>query len=396
MIFPSTQRGGVEEYALTIATAAVKQGWEVHVAFPKTDGTAFLIQDFQAQGVHYHCLKIAQVSTNKLKTVVKHFLHLIRTVLLLLKLKPNVVQINLPWASDCFGSILACGLLRIPTTVVFQLMPFCISVSSIKLKLYAWARARNQQWIAVSKHNRQLVCESFQIPKDQVLCIYNGTKLISDSINGDYKDIDTLRTQLRQGLRIPETSRIVLTVARLHPQKGHIDLIPAIPHIIKEFPEVKFVWVGEGEITEYLNNKVREYGVEHQVLFVGYRSNIPKWLKAADLFVFPTHYEGHPFALLEAMANNLPIVTSNASAIPELIEHQVHGLLFRTGDSCDLLENLRWALKNPDIMQKIAQNAQLRVKDFSEEKMLQETLMILRQISCDFSIETLTSVDAHQ
>ena len=395
MIFPSTQRGGVEEYALTIATSAIKQGWEVHVAFPKTDGTTFLIQDFQAQGVNYHCLKIAESSTNKLKTVVKHFLRLIRTVFLLLKLKPNVVQINLPWADHCFGSILACGLLRIPTTVVFQLMPFYISISSIKLKLYTWARARNQQWIAVSKHNRQLVCESFQIPKEQVLCIYNGTKLIPDTINGDDKDIDTLRTQLRQGLGIPENSQVALTIGRLHSQKGHSDLIPAIPHIVKEFPEVRFVWVGDGEIREYLKNQVREYSVEDKVIFVGYRSDVSRWFKSADLFVFPTHYEGQPFALLEAMAHSLPIVTSNASAIPELIEHQVHGLLFRTGDSCDLLESLRTALKNPQRMQKLAQNAQLRIQEFSEEKMIQETLIVLKQISCDESIKTLKSVDAH-
>lgn len=395
MIFPSTQRGGVEEYALTIANSAVKQGWEVHAAFPKTDGTAFLIQDFQAQGIHYHCLKIAEESTNKLKTVVKHFLHLIRTAFLLLKLKPNVVQINLPWADYCLGSILACGLLRIPTMVVFHLIPSRRSISSIKLKLYTWARARNQQWVAVSKHNRQLVCESFQILKEQVLCIYNGTKLIPDTMNGDDTDINTLRTQLRQGLKIPENSQVALTIGRLHSQKGHSDLIPAIPHILKEFPEVRFIWAGDGELREYLKNQVREYSVEDKVIFVGYRSDVSRWFKSADLFVFPTHYEGQPFALLEAMAHNLPIVTSNASAIPEVIEHQVHGLLFRTGDSCDLLENLRWALKNPQRMQKLAQNAQRRVQEFSEEKMSQETLIVLKQISCEWSIKTLKSVDAH-
>lgn len=387
MIFPSTQRGGVEEYALTIASAAVKDSWEVHAAFPKTDGTASLIQDFQVQGVHYHRLEIAQESTNKLKTIVRHFLHLVRTVFLLLEVKPNVIQINLPWADQCLGSILACGLLKIPTIVVFQLMPFCISISSFRLKLYAWARARHQQWIAVSKHNRQLLCESFQIGLEQVLCIYNGT-----TINCDRSDIDTLRTQIRHYLGVPETSRLALTVGRLHSQKGHSDLIEAIPHLIREFPEVIFVWVGDGEQREFLHNKVREYQVEHQVIFVGYRSDVPRWLKSADLFVFPTHYEGQPFALLEAMAHNLPIVASDASAIPELIENQVHGLLFRTGDSCDLLENLRTALRNPDMVQKLAQNAQLRVQEFSEERMIQETLMVLRQISCTFlSMETLTS-----
>ncbi len=392
LIFPSTQRGGVEAYALTIATAAAKHGWEVYTAFPNTEGTASLIQDFQVQGVNYHHLEISEKSTNKLTAVVKHFLHLLRTVLLLLKIKPDIIQINLPWCDRCLGSILACGLLKIPTLVVFHLIPSQISISRIRLKLYAWGRARNQQWMAISKHTCKLVSESFKIPLEQVLCIYNGTKLIASTNSSDREDINTLRIQVRQELGLPETSQIALTVGRLHPQKGHIDLIPAIPHIIKEFPEVRFVWVGDGELREQLKHQVQEYGVEHQVLLVGYRCDIPRLLKSADMFVFPTHYEGQPFALLEAMAHGLPIVASDTSAIPEVIENQIHGLLFRTGDSCDLLENLRTAFRNPEFIQKIAQNASLRVQEFSEQKMIEETLMILSQFSCScLSTETINS-----
>ena len=389
LIFPSTQRGGVEAYALTIATAAVKQGWEVHTAFPNTEETTSLIQDFQVQGINYHQLEIAEKSTNKLTAVVKHFLHLLRTVLLLLKIKPDVIQINLPWCDRCLGSILACGLLKIPTLIVFHLIPCRIPISRIRLKLSAWTRARNQQWMAISKHTCKLVSESFQIPLEQVLCIYNGTKLIASENQSDREDINTLRTQVRQELGLPETSKIALTVGRLHPQKGHLELIPAIPHIIKEFPEVRFVWVGDGELRECLNNKVREYGVEHHVLLVGYRSDIPRLLKSANLFVFPTHYEGQPFALLEAMAHGLPIIASDASAIPEVIENRVHGLLFHTGDRCDLLENLRWAFKNPEYMQKTAQNASLRVQEFSDERMIAETLMVLKHLKFCFSIASI-------
>ena len=246
--------------------------------------------------------------------------------------------------------------------------------------------------MAISKHTCKLVSESFKIPQEQLLCIYNGTKLIASTNSSDREDINRLRTQVRQELGLPETSQLALTVGRLHPQKGHLDLLPAIPHIIKEFPEVRFVWVGNGELRECLTNKVREYGVEHQVLLIGYRSDIPRLLKSADLFVFPTHYEGQPFALLEAMAHSLPIVASDTSAIPEVIENRVDGLLFRTGDSCDLLENLRTAFRNPEFIQKIAHNASLQVQEFSEQKMIEGTLMILSQFSCTCrSIETINS-----
>jgi glycosyltransferase involved in cell wall biosynthesis len=382
VVFSSTQRGGAEEYALTVASAAVKEGWEVHASFPKTEGTTTLIQDFRVKGVSYHCLKITEPSVRKFRPVTEYLPQFAQTVALLLKIKPDVVMVNLPWPDQCLGSILACGFLGIPTAVVFHLIPYCFPFSSNKLKFYNWARCRNQQWIAVSKNNQKFVSESFNIPLDEVLCIYNGTKVISASLNCAHKYINTLRRQLRQELGVPENSRLALTVARLHPQKGYSDLALVIPEIIEEFKDVKFVWVGDGEQQEYLINKVREYGVEDKVLFLGYRSDVPRLLKSADLFVFPTFYEGQPLALLEAMAHKLPIVASEASGIPELIENKVHGLLFRTGDSCHLLEALRWALRHPDCMQQIAQNAQLRVQEFSEEKMVKETLGVLRKLSC--------------
>jgi glycosyltransferase involved in cell wall biosynthesis len=214
-----------------------------------------------------------------------------------------------------------------------------------------------------------------------VLCIYNGIKVKPTSINCTNEDITTLRRQVREELGVDETSQLALTVGRLNSQKGYNELVQVIPHLIKEFPDVKFVWVGDGELREDLINKVREYGIEDKVLFLGYRSDVPRLLKSADLFVFPTHYEGQPFALLEAMGHGLPIVTSDASGIPELIENRVHGLLFRTGDSCDLSEALRWALMHSDSMKEMARNAQQRVQEFSEERMVKETLGVLKKLA---------------
>jgi glycosyltransferase involved in cell wall biosynthesis len=380
VMFPSTERGGTEEYALTIASAAVKQGWDVYAAFPQTNGTASLIQSFKEKGIYYHCLDISEPKNNDKFKILKYIFLLLKTLITILKIQPDVVQINLPWFDCCFGSILACGFLRIPTVIVFHLFPERASFSLNKLKLYNWARSRNQQWIGISEHNRKQVCESFDIPDNEVLCIYNGAKLTPASANSSFEEISELRYQLYQQLRVPENSELILTVGRLSLQKGHTDLIPVIPHIAKEFPNVKFVWVGDGEEREYLANKVRNYGVEDKVLFLGYRSDVADLLKASDLFIFPTQFEGQPFALIEAMAHNLPIVSSDACGIPELIKDREQGLIFRTADSCDLLETLRWALRHPDQMKDMAINAKLRAQDFSEERMTSETLKLLEKL----------------
>jgi glycosyltransferase involved in cell wall biosynthesis len=80
------------------------------------------------------------------------------------------------------------------------------------------------------------------------------------------------------------------------------------------------------------------------------------------------------------MAHGLRVVTSNASGIPEIVEDTVHGVLSRKGDSCDLLEALRRALEHPSQMQEMARKAKERVLELPEDKMVEQTLQVLRKL----------------
>lgn len=399
LIIPSSQRGGVEEYILKIASAIRQQDDIAHVALPQTVANTSLVEDCIKAGIIYHPLAIAEINIPswaeinqqntgllsrlfsliipRLKFDLSQIGHFAKTVILLLQIKPDVIMITLPWPNLALGSILGCGFMKIPTLVVFQLFADVLSLSNTKYRLYQWARGRNQSWLGVSHHTCQLISESFKIPLEEIHCIQNGATYDNYQLPANLTE---LCQELRQELGLSENTKIALTVARLSDQKGHDYLIPAIPHLVREFPQLKFVWVGDGEKRQVLENLVKEYGVTEQVLFLGYRSDIPRLLQASDLFLFPTYYEGQPFAMLEAMSYGLPIITSATSGIPEVIEHQVHGLLNRTGDSCDLMEAIRWALNNPEVMNIMADNAKLRVKDFSEERMVQQTLNLLENL----------------
>jgi glycosyltransferase involved in cell wall biosynthesis len=378
---PSPERGGVEEYALTIASEAVREGWEVHAAFPQTQGTISLVRDFINEGVQYHPQQIYQVDGARLKGIGQNLRRFSQSIALLLKLKPDVVMVNLPLPVQSLDMILACALFKIPTAIIFHSIPERLAFNKYKLRLYHWAQARNQRWIGVSEYNCKLVCESFQLPRECLRCIYNGVKLIPDSAQLDPAMRAQVRAQVRQELELSPNSRIVLTVGRLDLKKGYGDLASVIPEVIRKFPDTKFVWVGEGQHRESLVQQVRQNGIEDDVLFLGHRTDVPRLLKSADLFVFPTHYEGMPFALLEAMAHDIPIVSSNVCGIPEIIEHRLQGLLFCGGDRNDLCKTLCWALNHSQEMYALAYEAKLRVKDFSEERMLEETLGILQKSS---------------
>lgn len=381
VLFPSTIRGGAEEHALTLAEAAVKKGWEVHAAFPKREETASLSEDFQKAGINYHPLDISDTNVRELKKISDYLPQLARTIAFLLKVKPDVIQLNLPYPDRCLGPLIACALLKIPTAVVFQLVPPEFSLTPTILKVYSWAKGRNQQWIAISNNNRQLLCDYFKLSQEQLKFIYNGTKIESNFINCTPQETAELRDRVRQELGLSNDSKLLLTVGRLSVQKGYHDLVPIIASIVDEFPSVKFVWVGEGEERESLSKQVKKYGVEDSVLFLGYRSDVPRLLKAADLFVFPTYFEGLPFAPIEAVAHSLPILASNTSSLPEIIEDRVSGLLFEVGNRDRLRESLLWALRNPESMQEMARNAKQQTDKFSQEKMIQAYLDVWHELA---------------
>ena len=111
---------------------------------------------------------------------------------------------------------------------------------------------------------------------------------------------------------MPEEAYLIGTVGRLHPVKGHGDLVAALGLLAQseEPPHVAIVGYAPEEERQKLVEQARALGVERLLHFAGRRENIPEWLAAVDAFVLPSHSEGMPNALLEAMAAGLPAVAT--------------------------------------------------------------------------------------
>lgn len=375
LLSPSHARGGAEEYLLTIGIAARHRGWSVDAACPLTSQTESLREDFAQIGAHYHRASIAEDPSLKMPGWRGHLVRMGETTRILLAVRPDVVHLTLPWMTFSLASILACALLHIPTVVVFQLAPFNVSLPVRQQRLYAWARSRRQHWVAVSESNRGVLATVFHVPREHIRRIYNGARLPEPA---DRQQRRTLhRTAVLKELGLVDPTLLILTVGRLNAQKGYDDLIPAIPYVLQEFPQARFVWVGDGEDRSVLQDRLRSYGISNSVLMLGYRRDVSRLLSAADLFVFPSHFEGLPFALVEAVAHGTPVVAADASSIPEVISNGVHGVLFRSADSCSLLEALQYALRNPKRIQELAQHAMAQTATFDEERTVRETLDLL-------------------
>lgn len=137
--------------------------------------------------------------------------------------------------------------------------------------------------------------------------------------------IDVGRKKAELGL--PLDKKIILSAGELIKRKNHESVIRAIAQMADQ-SVLSFVYVicGHGELEEYLKGLVADLGIEEQVLFLGYRSDIMEIYRVADLYVFPSFQEGLPMALLEAMASGLPVVCSDIRGSRDLMaEHVADG-----------------------------------------------------------------------
>ena len=167
---------------------------------------------------------------------------------------------------------------------------------------------------------------------------------------------------------------LVVLVGNMHSDvKGHPWLIAAAPTVVREFPEVRFVFAGDGESRPTFAVQVAQLGLEGKFKFLGRRSDIPEILASCDLAVLPSRAEGLPNAVLEYMAAGLPTIASRVGGTAELVQDGVTGLLVPAEDANALAGALLQFLRNPERARQIANNGQrFAVENFSFERLIRE------------------------
>ena len=144
-------------------------------------------------------------------------------------------------------------------------------------------------------------------------------EIIHNAIDVDRVRFDgAARRKIREQLGW-ENEYIIGNIGRLHFQKNQAFILDIFRGVLKEKSDARLVLVGQGEDEQMLKDKIRTYGLEEQVRMVGVQSDIPAWLSAFDLFLFPSRFEGMPLALMEAEANGLPVLLSK-DVIPETVK----------------------------------------------------------------------------
>jgi glycosyltransferase involved in cell wall biosynthesis len=196
--------------------------------------------------------------------------------------------------------------------------------------------------------------------------IHNGIDLFPYDAPAD----EQARAALRRELQLPAGVSAIGCVGLLWDAKGQEHLIRALAQIRRSGSPAVVVLVGSGTDETMLRELTDELGVREAVRFAGWREDVPRVLRALDIYVQPSLTEGLPLAVVEAAAAELPIVASDVGGIPEIIEHGRNGLLVPPGDPQALAVAIQELIDDPERARVLAVNArQTAFERFSAEAM---------------------------
>ena len=158
------------------------------------------------------------------------------------------------------------------------------------------------------------------------------------------------------------------------PVKNQAFLLEVLPLLLEREPRIRLLLIGDGEDRPMLESKTRELGIRSQVIFTGSVSHTADYLSAMDVFLFPSHFEGMPLALLEAQANGLPCVVSDTIPQDVFCTDLIHPLSLSAPVSewCNTILNLQRT--DP-----IRYQQQLLSSEFSAEQSVAKILTLYKK-----------------
>lgn len=235
--------------------------------------------------------------------------------------------------------------------------------------------ARARRVLADSEHTRQDLIELLAVSPDKI-------SVVTPGVGPEFRPVrDTVQlNDVRERYRLPQW--FILFVGTIEPRKNLARLISAYGQLLRQtgLPHALVLAGGRGWLSQGIYEQVAKEGLTEHVLFPGFVADedLPALYTLADLFTFPSLYEGFGIPPLEAMACGTPVVASNTSAIPEVAGEA--GILVAPQDVAALAESLERVLADATVRTDLRARGLAQAVRFTWRRSAEETLAVYRSV----------------
>jgi len=276
---------------------------------------------------------------------------------------------------DCKNSIVTCH----DVTPLF--LDYFTYLNRISFKYAIKGITKAERIIVDSESTKKDISKYLRCPEDKIRVVYLG---VDHSRYRLYKNIKEIRSGVKERYKIEDSKKILLYVGAEQPRKNLTTLIKAFYKLKMVMPEIKFIKVGPpwwGGARRKLMKLISQLDLQNDVIFIDFvpEEELPLFYNVADLFVFPSYYEGFGLPPLEAMACGCPVITTNKSSIPEIVGDAA----IKLDDPFDvelLSKTMEEVLANEGLRKEMIKAGLNQAKMFSWEKYADDVYGIYKQV----------------
>ena len=222
------------------------------------------------------------------------------------------------------------------------------SFHSLQHNLTHWVRnhAATDHFIVDGYCVKEMLIQEDRLDASKISVVYLGVD------PSEMKRDETMRKKIRAEFTCPDDQIVIGNVARMVPFKGHEYLLKAFAELAKHSPGMRLVLVGDGELSENLSRLAHTLKIENQIIFAGFRDDLQALYSAFDIYVHPSIEGGgetFPFAILQALAQQLPVIVTRVGDVPAMVSDSINGFVVPDKDPSALAVRLGILLHNESL-----------------------------------------------
>jgi len=370
----SRYAGGAESYAVSLAEALIKHGWEVHFFGETWDG--------EPKQAHFHRIHVPKFLPASLKMLLFAWKHK-----KMVRQQPfdvvigfgNTIYMNVYQSHGGVHQLSTARKIYAEKSALRRMVKRLLVLLSIKHWSRAWIEAAafriqpRPKIIAIAEMIKKDMVSFFRIPPEEIAVVYNGV----DTKKYNPSSLKSVRGRLRNQWGVGDDDTVFLFVSYDLKKKGVEPLVEAAAMLKKiGNGNFKIIIVG-GQPYRSLEKRIKRLGLEETIIFTGRVKSIEAYYANSDVFVLPTYYDACSLVVIEAMAGGLPAITTVYNGAGGIIRDGINGhIISHPPDAAELAKKMRLLLDKQE-RKKMSAAAAHAAAQYSAERNHGEIMKIL-------------------